>query len=1075
MYRGMPLVRAKLVPPRLHSRVLSRERLTRRLLEGLEYRLTVVQAGAGYGKTTALATLAESGYPLVWYHLDPEDADVSVFLRHLVYGLQIRFPDLSEDLLALLDIREESERTFWGSLVDILANELMPHVRSPTLLILDDVHHLNSAPETLNALDRWIDRCPPDLHMVISTRYPLQVPSLARRRAYGEVLEIGEEELAFTSQEIAQLFEKYGVPLEPREVALLADCTEGWAIALQLLWHEWKEGKISVAQALEKSIRPGKPLFDYLAQEFLARQPKEVREFLLFTAVLRDLTPSICDALREATDSARILRDLSEAGLFLVEMGEGHMRYHHLFRRFLYHQHSPEVLQALHRKAALCYQQVGQLEESVEHFLAARAFEEAAHLLGQIGRALVYSGRLDTLMGWLSALPPAMLEQYPVLLTYLGDIARLRSRFDEALQWYQQAERWCRSRGDIRGTGQALRGMARIYLDTVNPRQAEVFLQEALRLSDGLEDRESRARLLELLAENQLNLGRPEEAERLRAQAVLLRAEGPGEAELSVRILLRTGRLDEARYILEERARVEEREPVLRPRAHRETFLLLSLILAFQGEGEKAAEYAVKGTERGQALGSPFVTAVGYMRRGHAWLLKDDPRSYTEACACYQKALGLGDALNVPRLQVEAYWGLCRAHGFHGALDIAQQAAEAGIAIAQQAGDEWIQALIRVSMGASLALAEEYDRATEWILQALRSFQECGDTYGQAVTHLWLSLIAFWTARNSYLKWELSELFRLVSLHGYEYLLTRQTFLGPPDPRAAVPLLLEARSMGIHRSYVERILANLGLTELEFHPGYQLRIHTLGNFRVWRGRQEITPAEWRREKARRLFQILITYRRRLLDRDQIAEILWPEADPESAQRNFKVTMSTLCRLLEPRRKAGTSSAYILRDGTLYGLRPGADIWLDVVEFEKVVAEGDRLLEQDPTAALHWYQQAMALYQGDYLPDALYEDWSLTERERLLSIYLRTATRVAQLLMEQERWEEVIETCQAILACDECWEQAYQFLLVAYARQGNRHQALRVYRQYLQKIPEALGVPPSQVIQDLYHQLLDTSL
>lgn len=80
MYRERLVVRTKLTPPRLHKQTLHRPRLTERLLKALDYRLTVVQAGAGYGKSTALAALAEGEHPFAWYHLADEDADP--LLRH---------------------------------------------------------------------------------------------------------------------------------------------------------------------------------------------------------------------------------------------------------------------------------------------------------------------------------------------------------------------------------------------------------------------------------------------------------------------------------------------------------------------------------------------------------------------------------------------------------------------------------------------------------------------------------------------------------------------------------------------------------------------------------------------------------------------------------------------------------------------------------------------------------------------------------------------------------------------------------------------------------------------------------
>jgi ATP/maltotriose-dependent transcriptional regulator MalT/DNA-binding SARP family transcriptional activator len=1066
MASRLAIVRTRLLPPRPHRRVLVRPRLTRRLREALDYRLTLLQAGAGYGKSTALTALFGEGVPVIWYHLDVEDADPMIFLLHLLHGFRAVCPEAVMLPLALLE--EQGGQQSWTALADVLADGLTEHLSAPHLLVIDDAHLLNRSLETLTILDRLIGRGPDWLHTLLSTRYFLRLPTLIAWRARGEVLEIRQEELAFTPDEITALFQQHGFPLSPEEVSFLAERTEGWPIALQLVWQTLHSREAStVPEALKRISGPTESLFPYLAHEVLRHQPPEIREFLLSTAVLRELTPSLCDRLRGTNDSAQRMRYLTENELFVVDLGDGHLRYHHLFREFLWEQLSPEEQSRSHRRAACCFAEMGEMTEAVPHFLAAEAFEEAAAILDHLGREMVQAGRLDTLAAWIGALPPQVLEDHPALLVYLGDIARLRSRFNEALGWYHQAEERYRLRNDLRGAGQALRGQARVYLDTVNPAQAERILQEALRLSDGQEDRESRARLLELLAENRLNLGRPEEAEQLRAQARALREEGPGEAELAVRVLLRTGRINEARRLLEEQAERERRKPVLRPRAHRETLLLLSLILAFQGEAEAAYQCAVEGTQRGQLLNSPFVTAVGYMRQGHAWLIRNDPQGYTQACHCYREAIAIGETLQVPRLKVEAFWGLCRAHGFQGELDAAADAAQQGITIAQQAGDEWITALIRVSMGAGYVLAGDLARASDWLTAALAAFRECSDPYGEALSRLWLCHIWWRTGDEIRLRRGLEELLRLVHTWGYDYLFSRTTLLGPPDPRLSVPLLVYARRSGIHPACAERILRALGLEDVEFHPGYQLRIQTLGTFRVWRGKQEIAPAEWRREKARRLFQVLLTHRNGMLDRDQILEALWPDQDPETARRDFKVALSTLCKVLEPDRPEGHPSAYIARDGSRYGLRPGADLWLDVEELERLIAQGDRLLETDPEAALERYRQALSLYQGDYLEDCLYEDWCSEERERLLTLYLRTADRAAELLARREAWEEVLAVCQGILSRDPCWEQAYRWMMLAYAQTGRRAQAVRTFQRCIRHLREELEVEPSPATVQLY--------
>ncbi|MDX1662511.1 MAG: BTAD domain-containing putative transcriptional regulator [Candidatus Promineifilaceae bacterium] len=1080
------VVHTRLAPPRLPRQTLPRPRLTARLLDALEYRLTVVQAGTGYGKSTALAALAGEGHPLVWYHLDADDSDPLVFLLHLVTAFAQVQPDFARSPLATLEEWEHgNSEEVWMRVVDMLVSELAIRVHEPVLLVLDDAHRLREATAVLRLLDRFVGRAPADVHVLLSTRHPLPLPTLVSWRIRGELLEIGQAELAFTEGEVVALFgEQYGYRLRPEEARLLVQQVEGWPIALPLVWQRLRGRNVETPQEALRELADadtgtGGDLFAYLMHEVLAQQPEDIRQFLQETAVLRQMTATRCDCLRGTNDSGEILHYLLEQGLFVVEMGGGQLRYHHLFRELLIHRLPPERRRALQRRAAACYEATGEGAEAaasaIYHLLAGEAYQEAARLLARWGKPLLRAGRLDRLQEWLGSLPPDILQAHPVLLVYLGDIARLHSRFEEALGWYRQAEARSRAQQDTRGVSQALRGQARIYLDTVNPSQAERLLQEALRLSDGQEDRESRARLLELLAENLLNQGRLEQAEVYQVEARSLREQGTVGAQLAVRVLLRTGRLDEARARLEAQAAAEAEAPILQPRAHRETHLLLSLVLAFQGEQEAAARYARKGTERGRALNSPFVTAVGHMRQGHAWLLCKDEAGYTEAVRSFEEAVAISRRLDVPRLRVEASWGLCQAYGFRGELEMARRAAAEGVEIAREAGDEWVEACIRVTMGAAYVLAGAVEQAGAWLEQADAAFRACADSYGGAVTRLWRCLLWHQMDDEVRLERDLALLLRLTRQRGYDYLFQRRTLMGPPDPRMVVPLLLLARDGRQEGANARRLLRHFALEHLEYHPGYRLHIQTLGPFRLWRGDEEVAAGAWNRRKARQLFHLLLTHRRTLLEREQMTEMLWPELDPETAQRDFKIAYSALCRVLEPERRRNAPSAFIHRDGSRYGLRPEADLWLDADHFAVFLEEGDRLFRRDRVASLEQYRQALALYEGEYLQEFPYAEWASEEREHLLTRYLATSERVAATLVEQEAWDEVIRVCQAILERDNCWEQAYRMMMRAYAGQGNRPQALRIYERCRQRLQRELGIAPSPATEQIREQIMHGEL
>ena len=1071
------VIRTKIIPPPRGSRILVRPRVSQSLKQAFDYRLTVLQAGAGYGKSTALAELSVEAFPIVWYQVSEEDNDPLVFLLHVCHAIRQALPEIKDLPISFLESWDGAQGPLpWRGVLDQVINALSDGLSMPALFILDDAHHITDSGEVPHMLDRLIGLAPANFHILLSGRPNITLPNLLRWKAKGDVLFFDQSALTFTASEIVALYANhYNVELTNEEANSLLSYTEGWAIALQLIWQNLRTRPMpSLDIPSHWQADSLDSLFELLAREVFVGQSADVREFLLITSTLRDLAPEGCDALRKAAgnpvgDSASMLAYLQRQDLFIVETAEGVMRYHHIFHNFLRQQSTFEQRRQWNRIAADYFAKHDDPEAVIYHLLEAQIWDAVADMLDKYAGNLLSVGRLDTLATYLDSLPPEILHQHPMLVFTLGELARLHSRFDEAQGWYKQSETIWRSRGQQDGVARALRGQARVYLDTVNPSKAEELLEKAIRLSDGFEDREAQLRLYELLAENKLNAGRVEEAERLRQRAEALRTEGPSNEQLWFRVLVRTGRLVEARRALEERAESEKHDPVKTPRAHRETLFLLSLVYSFMGLGEQAYQVAIEGTRRGDELKSPFMTAVGYMRQGHALMLhkrnNEHGVSYTDARTQFEKSVEISRTLSVPRLLIEADWGLCRVSGYQGDLAAAQQNAQEAVEFASQYGDEWVASLTRSTMGASLMLAARYEAADEWLTRAVNGFQECSDNFGITAARLWLSYGWFKQKQFSRLEHILPEVLASCREHRYGFLFLRPSLLGTPDERMFIPLLNHARKAGWETVYVDQLLDTLGLPSIELHPGYQLRVQTLGGFQVWRGDEAIPSNGWRREKARQLFQLLITYRTSPLDRDQIFEHLWPEADLATAQRNFKITLNTLYQVLEQEREPGTESAFILREGSTYSLRPGADIALDVDAFVNAV--------KDSKGSIGQLESAIQLYHGEYLPDTLYETWAAEERERLQSMFLESADRLAEVYIQQKRFTDAVDTCQRLLANDNCWERAYRNLMQAYAGLGDRGQIGRTYQRCVQILKNELDVAPSPETETLYQQLVVT--
>ena len=1033
--------------------VLVRSRLMRLLKKSADFPLTLLQAAPGYGKSTTLAIHLDDT-PTAWLALEREDATPQRFLSYVAHSFATQAPAIAERTLALL----EQPVTDATTALDALLNGVTAH-GNRIRLVIDDAQHLQQSAPTRDLLDRLIAHAPENLTLLLASRTPLRSARCREWELRGRLLTIGQRELAFSSEEISALFaEQFNRPISAAEASRLVERTQGWPIVLPLIHQRLQQGA-----TLDEAVSvAGSNLFDFLTHQLLDGFTIETRHFLRATAVLRTLDADLCDFVRGAADSARFLSRLRETGLFVTSIDDQRVRYHPLFRDLLRQQLAPTEGLIAHERAARCLIERDDLEGGIAHFVAAGASQQVAKILAKQGRTLINTGRMERVANWIATLPPNLLTAYPSLLLQLGDIARLRSQFESALGWYEQAEAIYRVQNNRLGLGRALRGQARIYLDTIRPARADELLRAALSLSDGEADRASQARLLDLMAENLLNQGQVEQARDYQNQARQLRDEGPSSADLPVRLMLRTGQLQQARAILEERADSERTQPVLHPRAHRETLLLLALIAAMQGDAATAMRSASEGTERGRRFDSPFVTSVGYMRQGAAWLLQKDAAGYAAAQRCFEQAIEVSRELGLPRLRVEAIWGLTQVHGFQGRLEAAAESADRGITIARGDGDEWIAACIEAALGASYVLADRHQDARQTLSRALRHAVECGDTHLTAIAYLWSCLL--WNSQSDTIRLErdITALLTLVDAHGYDFLFLRPTLLGPPDPRTLVPLLIFARDRDIKRPVAERLLTQLGLAQIERHPGYQLVVESFGRFSVARGSEEI---KWGRQSARVLFQLLLTERGRLLHREQIMETLWPDATTDEAARHFKTAYASLCKELEPKRQRNAPTVYIERRGSRYGVRESADIQFDAARFDALLLEADRTRTADT------YRAALTLYRGEYLADAPYAEWANTERQRLANRYLRGCERLAGIELETADYTSLIDIANKMLAVDSCWEPAYRHLMTAHARLGNQAEALRTYERCVDALSADLNLAPSGVTEALRAELL----
>ncbi|HYF63465.1 MAG TPA: LuxR C-terminal-related transcriptional regulator [Herpetosiphonaceae bacterium] len=420
-----PILATKLYipPPRPNS--VPRPRLIERLDAGLDGKLTLLSAAAGFGKTTLLsAWLAGSARPAAWLALDEGDSDPGRFLAGLVAALRTIAPGLAFSALGLLGSPQPAlpEAILAALLNDIAA------IPEHFTLVLDDYHALDSRPVD-QAMAVLLERMPPQMHLVIATREDPDLP-VARLRGRGQLTELRVTDLRFTRAEAAGfLNQAMGLKLSADDIAALESRTEGWIAGLQLAALSMQR-QPDAAGFIASFTGSHHFVMDYLLEEVLHQQPPGVQAFLLGTAVLDRLCGPLCDAVLAdpATPGQATLEYLEHANLFIIPLDNERRwyRYHHLFadllRQRLQQGAAGLAADELHGRASRWYEANGLEIEAFQHAAAANDIARAERLIEGRGMPLHFRGVLLPVLNWLKGLPSGVLDSRPALWTTYASV-----------------------------------------------------------------------------------------------------------------------------------------------------------------------------------------------------------------------------------------------------------------------------------------------------------------------------------------------------------------------------------------------------------------------------------------------------------------------------------------------------------------------------------------------------------------------------------------------------------------------------------------------------------------------------
>ena len=1024
-----------------------------------------MSAPAGYGKTTFLAEFArDAQFPVCWLSLDPSDRDLAAFSQHLLAALQRHFPDASDHAQQLLDT---------PSLTPLVAATTLLEQMEETatdffVVVLDDYHEVDDAEPVNQVVDRLLAGAPDHCRFIIASRTIPGQLRLSRLAAQDQAAGLGATELAFTTDEVAELLRVQGrgnVTLE--EARRWEQACHGWAAAL-VLTRDMASPEDAAA------YRSPRQLFAYLTEEVVGGLPAPLPAFLLQTAVLDPVTPATADALLGVTGSDTLLAELANRLLFVRRLDEEVIAYgyHPLLREYLLTRlrtEQAEVHTTLRARAGSLAEAAGQIETAVGQYLQGGHYSPAARLLEERSGDFMREGRWVALRDWLRALPAEQIDERPRLLIAMTRVLQRIGETDTAAHYGHRAVAQARVTKHVQLISEALLALARVVGPSGQFKEADDLAREALGLLRIDEDA-LRSDAHEIRGICLRHLGKT--------------VQGIAELQHARRHALETG--DAVRQAQVERS-------------------LASVYLATDALEQAEVHYRAAFTLWQQQRDLPLQAAA---LNGLA-LVESRRGDYNESLQHFHQAYQLALAARThPHLEgmilrnmADDLRDLRRYEEAHSTLAEAEE-------LAKQCGDNWLTAGVLVSTaevlragghlleaeraatgaqrwakhidspqyiglaaGARAAIAlerGEFESANRHLVAAARALRRARTNRELAHVMFRSMLVAVARQHDGLAADHASAAFELAGdtemglslvAAGAEFLAPLRTAVGRGIGGEALSGLLRRSEEWLGSHQPAPAVAPV-VAQPEPAVGPRLQAFGFGAGEVLCNGAPVTGHQWGTAIARELFFLLVLHPNGLR-REQIVTALWPET---SAGRSVTQFHSTLHRM---RRALALPPAPHL--GGRYRLDPKLDVWSDVAEFEHLVkaAAAPDLSQADAIGLL---ERAVELYRGGFLEEC-YAEWAQAPREKLEARYIRTVMALARVYDERGDYDRSIEYYERVLRVDNTLEDVHSRILRCYAEKGEPALIREHYQRYTEWLAREMGTTPSNRLVRNFRELV----
>ena len=1047
------------------------------------YKLVLLCASAGYGKTTLLADFAQhTRLPCCWYFLDRADVNLLMFIEGLISSISQNFPSFGKTLASQLarafpTTALDSLLTYeLEAFVDVFVRTIEEDIHERFTLFLCNYQDVNESDQLNTLVNKILQHLPEHCIVVIESR---AVPALelvlllSRHQLFG----LGIDELRFSTQNLHDLTELQQLePLLDEEVKQLTELFDGWIAGILLGTRLGNSPFISSHTATIHTRGTSvvridqRNLSDYLTKEVF-KYELDAYVFLRETSVLQQMTSDLCNALLTITDADVRLSYMERMGLFVTQAKDVsqpiyvcHPVLHKLLYAELCHEDLVHVA-TLHRHAAALFSTTGDYDQAIFHAYSSKDEYFAAQLIKEASKSMVQQGQEESLAHWIDMLPISVFERFPRLLLSRANIHLTKREPEKATPLLGKAyllltDDASSSDNDIPVTtlAEILVAQGTISFMGGDYLQTQHFCQQALKLLP-VDENELRAKAYQRLGMCASLLDDCTTGIMYMQQALQLWGHNTERLETA----LLHGYLANAYSLIGNYALAETH----RTRAIAScTWLgdtpgkinnMIGMAIMKRNKGALNEAASMLNETLTMARDTQFKSGEAYSLEnlGEIYL---DQGLLEKALVTTEDALATARQIGDAHLCNHALCTLSVTYLFMGdsrtaSFLIDQTDVKANDTISYEG------ALCELTRGTIFLFQQQYRQAHEHLMNAELSLDKASlkRLHLRALIRLAACQLALEKRVEATHSIEKAKL--LAQQNDYKH-ITQIELQRLPE----VCKILKDVTLPFGRSQQQQ--SRLIESEEVIVESPRLSVLAFGAPTVVLNDTPIT--HWRMARSMELFFFLLDHDRSIR-KEQIIDTLWLDADDNNDQ-TLRSTVYYLRKTVGESCIVYNSGSYALNLAAVYG----EQVRYDVAVFQDSYTKARKALAvEDDDAAERALQTMIGLYRGDYV-QSFYSNWCTMRRDELRRMYMYGRQQLALLAWRHEQYEESTVQWQHLLAIDNCLEDAHYGLIRCYMRQGKRGLALRQYQCCVKILQEELSVSPGSGLQRLYERLTRNS-